>query len=283
MKSRFFSQKDPRWANLPRYHAKSSDALQELDEHVFSEVLVKAGKVDYPLIWEAYGRFTAGLVELLDEGMGEANEEGYTLYDYGCWDCVICMIVDQLDEHFYEYGSYTRLDPVPPNFIHSLRSWQVLSVMGFSYDIVIDPVSLVTHSRVQMVLHEDYGVDGVPVKEASVLMHALDCKQQVGIAVSVLGHSSLGSKKDTHWVVVNRADAREGLLMLDPSLVAPARFNYRKIYEVCVYTKYEDVAGVVGVKQEAGLYVTYSLSVTSKMAGKNEFFFVTEVCNAHTR
>jgi len=282
MKSRFFSQKDPRWANLPRYHAKSADALQELDEHVFSGVLVKAGKVDYPLIWEAYCRFTAGLAELLDQGPGEGSTEGYTLYDYGCWDCVICMIVDQLEEQFYEYESYTGLDPVPPNFIHALRSWQVLSVMGYAYDIVIDPVSVVTQSRVQMVLHEDYGVDGVTVKEASVLMHALDCKQQVGVAVCVLGHSSLGDKSDTHWVVVNRADKREGMMMLDPSLLAPARFNYRKIYEVCVYSRYDDVAGVMGVKQDAGIYIIISRSTTLRMRNIRSLRRM-EVCDAYTR
>ncbi len=279
MDSRFFSQKDPRWAHLTRYHAKTADALQDIDEHIFDGILKQPGKVDYPLVWEAYGRFTAGIVDLLKQGLKETRRDGYTLFNYGCWDCSISMIVDQLDGCFYAYRSDIGLDPIPPNFIHALRSWQVLSVIGFNYDIVIDPVSLVTKSRVQMVLHEDYGVDGVPVKESGMLMYALDCNQQLGISVCVLGHSSLGDKEDTHWIVAY--DGEQGLMMRDPSLLAPTNFSYRKVYEVCVYCRDDDVTSVIGIKQDAGFYVIFTRVITS-IQRKNKWFSDLEVCDDST-
>lgn len=249
MKPRFFSQKDPRWTYLARYHAKSADALQELDEHIFAGVLEKSGNVDYQLIWEAYGRFTAGLIELLGQGMSETSRNGYTIYDYGCWDCTISMIVDQLDGYFYEYGSHKGLDPTPITFIHSLRSWQVLSVIGFSYDIVVDPVSVVTQSQIQMVMHADYGARGVSVKDADVLNYALSKQVPLSIAVCVKGHSILGSKADTHWVAINPAEGGGQTIMRDPSCQGPSQFSYRRVYEICVYSTPDNIPRLLQVKE----------------------------------
>ena len=60
-----------------------------------------------------------------------------------------------------DYNNKKKLNTDPVGVIQALRSWQILSPIGYSYDLFNDPVSIISRGKMQLIMHEDYGKDGV--------------------------------------------------------------------------------------------------------------------------
>ena len=203
--------------------------------------------------YKALLSFTNNISDLIENGMNEREEytDGYSVHDYGCWDCTMSMIISHFNGRVYEYGK-PESDSIPihpKNFIKSLRSWQLLSPIGYSFDIMNDPIAVITKRKVQLVLHEDYGARGRIVKNATVFQHALKLNKLVGIAICVQGHPFLGRGDDPHWVYIDPVSSPDKVLIYDPSSnydkdssITINQEDYKnkdgnvKIYEVCVYS-----------------------------------------------
>lgn len=263
----FFSQSNPRWNYLQRYDESSSDSLEELDKAIL-KVIDNTTRNDSTknVAYKVLFQFAKSVSDLIENGMNEKcgtddnSAHGYSIHEFGCWDCTMSMIISHFKERVYEYGkSESESLPInPKNFIKSLRSWQLLSPIGYSFDIINDPIAIITKRKVQLVLHEDYGVRGRIVKNATVFQHALKLNKLVGIAVCVQGHPFLGKGYDPHWVFIDPESTPDKVDIYDPSSEhdqkAAITINQKdymnkdgnvKIYEVCVYSTPENINEVL--------------------------------------
>ena len=253
MIKKFYSQIDPKWKYERRYHQESADSLQELDELILDYLQGTRDQPQKKKIQQALARFRSGIQSLIKDKLDKPIKTlGYSIYNYGCWECTIAMIIAQFEEMIYPEEEGVELEPTPTNLIYALRSWQILSLIGFSFDMVVDPVSVVTKANVQMYLHEDYGVNGSSIKDAVVFNYALFLLKKikkVGVAVCVEGHPSFGCGENAHWVYIDPESTCENLIVADPSEKAPAKFAYTKIYEVCVYSTSSQIKDILDTKQ----------------------------------
>lgn len=233
----FYSQKSDEWKSVSRYHQPSADSLGELDSAI-QDCIKDINNPEFKATArKALQKFNSSAADLIDNGMNAKGDcSGYSIFNYGCWDCTIAMLISDFGGKIYASESSLGTTPNPRNLVECLRSWQILSPTAYSHDIVNDPVSIITKSKIQMCLHEDYGENGVAVKDATVFNYALESKHKVGIAACVKGHPSLGDGQASHWIYIDPNSTKANIIMKDPSKVLPEKLSYRKIYEVCVYT-----------------------------------------------
>ena len=246
-----FRQEEKEWRHLRRYHDQSADTLQELDQLILDSMNKPNNESIKIKAWEAFGKFTRGLADLIENGLSKNVDytSGYAIYNYGCWDCTMAMIISQFKKKVYQADKRKGQSANPKSFIESLRSWQILSPIGFAFDIVNDPVSIITKKEIQMFLHEDYGEMGEYVKSATILQYALRFGDKVGIAVCVKGHPSFGMKDKSHWVYIDPNSTNELVLMFDPSTKVSnnnesTNFTYTKVYEICAYSTPENIQNI---------------------------------------
>jgi hypothetical protein len=233
----FYSQKSNEWKSVSRYHQPSADSLGELDEAIQDCIRDINNPELKATARKALQDFSSSIDDLIDNGMNAKGDcSGYSILDYGCWDCTIAMLISDFGEKIYASESSSGTEPNPRNLVECLRSWQVLSPIAYSHDIVNDPISIITKSKIQMYLHEDYGGSGVAIKDATVFNYALESKRKVGIAACVKGHPSFGKRNTSHWIYIEPGSSKGNIIMRDPSRLSPEKFSYRKIYEVSVYT-----------------------------------------------
>ncbi len=237
MKLILFNQTDPKWRSLPRYHEQSTETLEALDEAIQTN-LIQASKRNKHKAMRAARHFYQAVCVFINEGFKPGRSQNYSIEKYGCWECCLCMIAHDHNIHFYEYSKRTKLSPNPKTLIATLRSWQLLSPIGYSYDLVIDPISVMTRSKLQLRLHQDYGEHGISMGALRDALIALCRQQTLSVMVAVRGHPIFSHKDVTHWVVLDVVgpDRNKQIMMRDPYRKNRARFRFRKIYVVCVYT-----------------------------------------------
>ncbi len=234
MKKALITQIDTRWRMTPRYDVRAVDTLDELDVAIV-DCLDEPTDKNKLMAITAQQQFNHAVQRLIDDGIVLSRKGNYSVEDYGCWDCCMCMVAHDLDARFYRNNQRYGLTPTPPHFIDALRSWQILSFIGYTFDLVIDSITLVTRNKVQLFMHQDYGINGISPKESSLLSYALRHRQHVCIVACVRGHSSYGDKDSTHWVMIDASKESPTLMMRDPSKNKHKRFNYRKLYTLCLY------------------------------------------------
>jgi len=234
MKRILITQIDRRWRMTPRYDVRAVDALEKLDLAIM-DCLDKPTAKNKKRAFIAQQKFNQAVQHLIDNGIVLRRKHNYSVEDYGCWECCLCMVAHDFKACFYRYGQHHGLIPTPPNMIAAMRSWQILSLLGYSFDLVIDPVSVVTNKQVQLMMHQDYGIGGVKPSKAALLSYALRYRQHVCIVACVKGHPCFGDKENTHWVVIDAHKSTCTLMMRAPAKNKPVKFNYRKLYMLCVY------------------------------------------------
>lgn len=246
MHKTLITQIDPKWRMTPRYDVGAVDTLEGLDFAILNCLKEPTDKKKSKAFF-AQQQFNHSIQRLIEDGGVLRRNDNYSVEDYGCWDCCLCMVAHDLNARFYRYGKGRSLAPTPPNLIEALRSWQVLSLIGYSFDLVTDPMSLVTHNKVQLFMHEDYGIKGISPTKSALLTYALRHKEAVCIVASVEGHASYGNKDSTHWVVIDVANDSQTLMMRDPSKKKPSKFTYRKLYTLCLYATPKSIQSLLRV------------------------------------
>lgn len=237
MKRMLFTQTHPHWRNLPRYHEQSAEQLEALDEAI--QACIKyPNKKNKDIAKDAACQFIQAVEVLIDEGFKPGRRQNYSVELYGCWDCCMAMIMSDHNIFLYEYGQRRRLLPNPANLITTLSSWQIMSPIGYAYDLIIDPIVVITRSRLQLFVHQDYGEEGVGIGPLRESLMVLSRRQGLSVVVAVKGHPIFGDKETTHWVVLHTTDSDKTrhLMMRDPRRQKIDRFCYRKIYVLCVYS-----------------------------------------------
>tara|TARA_R110000782_G_scaffold30891_20_gene76642 strand:- start:625 stop:1371 length:747 start_codon:yes stop_codon:yes gene_type:complete len=234
MSKKLITQIDTRWRMTPRYDDLAVDTLDELDLAIV-DCLDEPTDKNKTIVLKAQHQFNHAVQRLIDEGILLRRKGNYSVEDYGCWDCCMCMVAHDLNIRLYRNNHRNGLIPTPPNFIEALRSWQIMSFIGYTFDLVIDPMTLVTKNKVQLFMHEDYGINGISPRESALLSYALRYRQHVCIVACVKGHASYGDKDSTHWVMIDVQEDSQTLMMRDPSKNKRTKFNYRKLYTLCLY------------------------------------------------
>lgn len=237
MKKKLITQIDPRWRDCVRYDGPAADALQGLDD-ILLAYLERPTPEGKAAALKAEGKLSRAIRAMIERGGMLRGKGSYSIYDYGCWDCCVCMVAADFSAKLFEYQKDTPLVPTPPNLIKVLHSWQIITPIAYLDEVVIDPVSVVTRGAVQLVLHEDYGASGAPVSRSRLLSFALEHREYVRIVAAVWGHPFGGKKSGTHWVVIDGDDgiSISKLMMRDPSVGSPVHFNFRKLYTLCIYS-----------------------------------------------
>lgn len=237
MRKRLISQIDKRWRNDARYDKRVVDALAELDDTIY-DLLEKPSKGNKKTAVFAQKRFNQAMETFIARGALQKGSYSYPIKNYGCWDCCMCMVISDFQQRLFEYGRRQGLSVTPLHFLKVMRSWQILSCLGYQDEVVIDPVSVVTKGRVQLVLHEDYGKHGVSLADAPLLHFALRHRKVISIAACVKGHAMLGNKPSTHWIVLDPIGPtlEQGMMMRDPLKTEKTRCSYRKLYTLCLYS-----------------------------------------------
>lgn len=236
-RKRHFSQIDRKWRNIPRYHQKSADALERLDR-VLYELSTRYAEGLEEQARRALSRFKKEVNNLIDEGLRRGRNKNYSIELYGCWDCCICMIASDYQISFYTDIPQKRLEPTPENLLIALRSWRILSPIGYSHDIFTDPLAVITKARLQLFLHRDFGENGITVNQIAGNLINWCQLMNISVVVAVKKHPVFGWENFTHWVVLDVAeeDKQSKLMMRDPERRKIARFSYRKIFCVCIYS-----------------------------------------------
>lgn len=247
MTRKLISQIDVRWRMTPRYYVYAVESLDELDIAI-KERLDKPSNKTKIIALKSLQRFNHAVHQLIDEGVELRRKDNYSIEDYGCWDCCMCMVAHDLNARFYQYDRRQGLQPTPTNLIEAMRSWQILSLIGYTFDLVIDPITLVTNNKVQLFMHEDYGVEGILPRESALLSYALRNRQHVCIVACVKGHASYGDKHSTHWVIIDAPKDSKTLMMRDPSKNKRSKFKYRRLYTLCLYTNQKNMRSLLRVE-----------------------------------
>ncbi len=239
MKRIQFTQTDLRWRSIPCHHEQSTETLEKLDEAI-QTCLKQSSKRNRHRAEQAAHQFYQAVCVFINEGFRPGRRQKYSIEKYGCWICCLCMIAHDHNIHFYEYGKRKRkrLPPNPGSLIATLRSWQLLSPIGYTYDLIIDPITVVTRGALQLFWHRDYGEEGTSISLLRASLIALCRQPAFSVMVAVRGHPVFGYKDATHWVVLDSrgSDKEIQLMMRDPGRKSKARFSYRKVYVVCIYT-----------------------------------------------
>lgn len=245
MKKSLITQINQRWHQQSRYDGVAVDALQSLDEAIFN-VLEKPAATNRLEAYRAQAEFNQAVQRLIQRGRLTQGRHQYPIKNYGCWDCCLCMVAADFRQQLYEYGTGKGLPPTPPHFLKVMRSWQILSVLGYLNDIVVDPMAVITRGRVQLLLHEDYGVQGIALAKSPLLRFALQHRDRVTIVANVRGHAIRGDRH-THWIVLDPlgADLVAGLMMRDPAKPRIGRCTYRRLYALCLYTTPRHARGIL--------------------------------------
>lgn len=149
MKKILISQIDERWHKDSRYDRRSVDALGNLDEKIM-QTLDNPTTQNKQAAMIALTGFTSAVESLINRGTLRRSYRTYSIFGYGCLDCCLCMVVSDFKQTLFEYKSRNGLPPTPKNFLKVLRSWQILSVVGYQYEMILDLVSVMTNSRVQL-------------------------------------------------------------------------------------------------------------------------------------
>ncbi len=237
MKKRLISQIDQRWFLDARYDMRSVDALGVLDNKIV-RLLDNPTTKNKQSAAKALTVFFKAVEKLIKCGYLTKAYSNYSIFGYGCWDCCMCMVLSDFEQSLLECGAHSPLRPTPPNFLRVLRSWQLLSVLGYQTDIVIDLMAVITRSRIQLVLHEDYGTRGITADESPLLQFARRYHKDITLVACVKDHHTLGKKPATHWIVLDPAgpELSDGIMMRDPAKAEIKRFSYRKLYTLCLYS-----------------------------------------------
>lgn len=246
MKKKLITQIDTRWRMMPRYDGRAVDTLEELDLAIV-DCLDDPTDKNKIMALNAQQKFNHAVQGLIDDGVILRRKDNYSVGDYGCWDCCMCMVAHDLNARFYRNNQRDGLLPTPPNFIDAMRSWQILSFIGYTFDLVIDPITLVTNNKVQLFMHEDYGAEGVQLSKSALLSYALRHRQYVCMVACVKGHASYGGKDSTHWVMIDAPKDSPTLMMRDPSKNKRTKFNYRKLYTLCLYATPKNMKSIYAV------------------------------------
>ncbi len=240
-----FIQTDNKWKNVSRYHASASDSLSELDQMLTDRISGKE-MPDGNVVLSEYVKFGQAIVDIIENGLPNSTEN-YPLSDYGCWDCSVAMILNHFDVKIFDYNNKKKLNTDPVGVIQALRSWQILSPIGYSYDLFNDPVSIISRGKMQLIMHEDYGKDGVEAKEANLLNFAAKLKGNIGILVCVRGHAAFGEKSSSHWMSIDpeKLESDGKLFVCDPYHgKEQSLYKYGNLHEVCVYAKSNDIKNI---------------------------------------
>ena len=239
---KIFIQNDDKWKNISRYHAGAADSLGELDQMLIDRI--SDGQVpDGNAVLSEYIKFGQAIRDVIENGLPNGSKN-YPLSKYGCWDCSVAMILNHFDVQIFEYGKDKKLKADPATVIKALRSWQILSPSGYAYDLFNDPVSIISKGAMQLIMHEDYGEDGVKPHEANILNFVTNLKGNVGILVCVKGHAAFGKNESSHWMAIDpeKLEVEGKFIACDPSHGKQQSLNlYKKVYEVCVYAKSENI------------------------------------------
>ncbi len=237
MTKKLISQIDKRWHLVSRQDKHSADALAGLDFDIIN-VLDNPSTRNKQYAIAALAKFTQSVEKLIDRGKVLNGKRTYTIYNYGCWDCCLCMVATDFKQRLFEYGKSRGLTPTPQNFLRVLRTSQILSVIGFQFEIALDVMSIITRSRVQLVMQEDYGRRGVRASNSPLLKFALRHRKDLTIVACVKDHAVFGNKPGTHWVILDPvgSDISDGLMMRDPAKTSIKPFRYRRLYMLCLYS-----------------------------------------------
>ncbi len=240
MAKKLISQIDKRWSMYSRYETRATDSLADLDNELFM-LLEKPTANRRKNALRALADFTQQVEKLIKRGEVLHGRGTYHINNYGCWDCCMCMVAADFNVLFYPYEKRQGLLPTPPHFLTVMRSWQMLSVVGYCDDIVTDAMTVITRGRVQLFMHEDYGINGVGFSDSILLRYALQHHRDLTIVACVKDHPLFGSKPATHWIVIDPAgtELSDGLNMRDPAILEIKQLSYRRLYTLCLYTSAE--------------------------------------------
>ena len=187
---------------------------------------------------KAQQEFSQAMETFIERGSLQKGSYSYPIKNYGCWDCCMCMVVSDFKQLLFEYGRKRGIPVTPQNFLKVVRSWQIMSVVGYQDEFVTDPMAVITKGRVQLLLHEDYGRKGVSLANSPLLRFALRHRKAVSIVACVSSHAVMGHRPGTHWIVLDPAgpDFEHGIMMRDPLKTMKTRCRYRRIYTLCLYS-----------------------------------------------
>ncbi|MBT4486965.1 MAG: CHAT domain-containing protein [Rhodospirillaceae bacterium] len=145
-------------------------------------------------VWRTFAAFT-GEIDRFMADLAPVRHANYLEYDYGCWDMCIATLAKRMDANFFRHDDDTAMAPSPRNLLLALQSWQIVTLTGYMDNLYLDPVSVITKGRIQLVAKEDYGRAGVIMSESRLLQAALSFADRCGIVLNVDGHKAFGDSE----------------------------------------------------------------------------------------
>lgn len=197
-----YLQDDKRWARLRWYHP-------ELDEAINA-------------ITKAFERSPGVLI-------GEKGD-GSSLEESGCWHTSVASMLTLFGVTY----NNKKIDPAV--FVEALRNERLGTLSGYVGHSLVDPISILTKSRVFLSSYEDFGKSGVSSNDDRLreMLDTVNGKRICAI-VNVNSHEFFGNR-DPHYVLAYEK-TKTGMRMHDPS---PNRIKdlfkaYQKFYQISLY------------------------------------------------
>jgi hypothetical protein len=197
-----YRQNDKQWSRLRWYHPELEAAVISLTEiaHKSRNALI-----------------------------GTSTDDS-TLGQSGCWHVSVASMLS----HFGV--TYQKQEFTPSTLLEALREEQLGTLSGYVGRPFIDPISIVTKSKVCLHQYDDFGPKGVSLTNNNLqaMLANVDGKNCCAIA-NVRSHEYLG-RKDSHYVLIYGQDSSD-YVMHDPSQVENKQLfkYYKRVFQLSLY------------------------------------------------
>lgn len=246
--STFFRQTDRKYANTARYESATADALCELDSAIsaigINQRAMSSNKHNDLLV--ALTRLNTAVLSFCDPSSRRDEDYTYSIRDYGCWDCSVANLLKELNVKVICAQGRRGISPDPCTVVQALHNWQLFGPTGFAYDLIHDPVCVITAGKIVLTLRRDFGKDPRPISESGLKAAHERLKANFpgssGILVCTGGHPMLDSNRrktetdNSHWGYLSSCAEWEAAYQ-DPSSEngVPRWISEKLIYGFDVY------------------------------------------------
>lgn len=165
----------------------------------------------------------------VDADFGLSGQES-TLGQSGCWHVSAASMLSYFGE------KVDNISINPKTFLEALRKSGMGTLTGYVSHLFVDPISIITKTRVQLRSYRDFGKKGAPPSSGELLeLLGQVAGPNVCAIVNVSSHEFFGTG-DSHYVLIHGVN-KGMFVMHDPASKRSKNLfgRYEKVYQVTLY------------------------------------------------
>jgi len=233
MKTKIYQQDDKEWRHLLWYDNNLCQSIRQITEYIHAyaenrickEELTGATKVLCTQIDEIVKK---GKYEQLSEHSGSLSKSG-------CWHTSVANMLTWFNVKLKNKISNPKI------VLKAFQESFLCTLTGYVENPCVDPLSIISKGKVQLVKYRDFGPKGINKKniEFNALLSTTSHNNTCAI-VNVGSHEFEGNS-NSHYVLVTNKNS-DGYKIQDPGWKDKVSLfdSYKKYYQVSVYQLFSD-------------------------------------------